>query len=90
MRRLNDEELQVLIDQCKYPPIKSAKHRTNLENRIVGGAYVMDRNKYSDTAAIMNADGTYRCSATFITQRHLVTAAHCIGGWWDGTSEEQY
>jgi hypothetical protein len=48
-----------------------------IEDRILGGEYV-DAHFPTPIAAIMDAEGNYKCAATFITRRHLVTAGHCF------------
>ncbi|KAH7703917.1 trypsin [Aphelenchoides avenae] len=75
MRRLDKAEMEYLRNLCKYDNIITNK---TLQSRIIGGEYVPSGHANMPTAAIMNSDHSFRCAATFITGRHLLTAAHCF------------
>lgn len=51
----------------------------NLKMRIVGGD-LAEQNEFPWMVAL-SRKGKFYCGATLITQRHLLTAAHCVEGY---------
>ncbi|KAH7717285.1 Peptidase S1/S6 [Aphelenchoides avenae] len=80
MRRLSDEEFEYQRNVCNYPRIAS---EGTVENRIIGGSYVKKSPFPMPVVAIMSMTSGYKCAATFITRRHLVTAGHCFSSLFD-------
>lgn len=62
----------------------SCGEKTHSDLSIVGGSEVKSQSSVSlSTAALVNSSGRTFCTASLITSRHLVTAAHCLKNYSD-------
>jgi secreted trypsin-like serine protease len=50
--------------------------KVRIDQRVVGGDFVKEDNKYSFMATIWGYDGSFRCGAVYIGKRFFLTSAH--------------
>nr|WBW70043.1 venom protein [Lampona murina] len=80
---IQGKSLEQLDDNDKRPLCPCGQNEDSLNTRVVGG-HVAERTSFPFASALLFATGSRSpffsayCGATLITDRHVVTAAHCL------------